>query len=152
MKNTTQATASIVEQAPVSKRKRGEVREDGRIFWRYKSDGYEVWVRPEKVAEVKAKEYARVKANAAKTKARKMPPAGERLKMGHVRSDGMIFWAYSPDGTEQWFTEDGMREKREKSKQAKKKCYEKNREKHLARSKKWREDNPEAAAASFKAS
>ena len=46
---------TIDVKTEASKRKRGDVREDGRIFWRYKSDGYEVWVKPEKVAEVKAK-------------------------------------------------------------------------------------------------
>lgn len=79
------------------------------------------------------------------------PELGKR-KRGEVRSDGRIFWAYFANGKEQWLTEDGIAEKREKSKQAKRKNYALHRELQLARAKKWREDNPEAAAASFLAS
>lgn len=125
------------------KRKRGEVRGDGRIFWRYKSNGREVWLPPEKVAEWKAKERARVDKSTDKARSSNLPPKEDRLQRGHIGENGMIFWAYFPNGKEQWLTEDQVAEKREKSKQAKRKHYANNAESELERAKKWRADNPE---------
>jgi hypothetical protein len=143
---------SIAPESIDSKKKRGEVRADGRIFWRHRSDGREVWVTPEKVEEVRVKEYARVKACMVKAKVNKMAVLDNRIKRGFTREDGMIFWAYSPDGSEQWVTPDERLEKQKKSKQAKRKHYANNRESELERARQWRADNPEVAAASFKAS
>ena len=64
----------------------------------------------------------------------------------------MVFWACHPSGKEQWLTEEGITEKREKSKQAKRKSYASHREFQLAYAKKWRANNAEKVAAIFKAS
>lgn len=44
MKTSTEATENISEEPVSGKRKRGEKREDGRTFFRYRADGREVWL------------------------------------------------------------------------------------------------------------
>lgn len=73
--------------------KRGDVREDGMVFWRY-SPTYkngEQWITPEKLLTIKDNR----------------PPKHLRtLKRGDVREDGMIFWSYAAQckNGEQWIT------------------------------------------------
>lgn len=72
-----------------------------------------------------------------------------KRKRGEVREDGMVFWAYFANGKEQWLTEAATEEKREKSKQAKRKHYANNTASELERARRWRADNPEKVAAIF---
>ena len=91
--DSTQAVkADTTAQEPAVKRlRRGEVREDGKIFWCYgeKYRGGEYWLD--------ASEYAEKKAKQADRKRRMLQgrEAGEtRLRCGDTREDGMVFWAY----------------------------------------------------------
>jgi len=48
-----------METEPTIRHKRGDVREDGVVFWQYKSDGNEYWVSPEKFVELRGRQCAR---------------------------------------------------------------------------------------------
>jgi hypothetical protein len=84
-----------------NKRKRGDAREDGMIFWAYQSKdrGFaERWVTAEKYNDLIARERSRIAGL-------KLPDDRPR-KRGDVDERGMVFWAYqkgSKNG-EMWMT------------------------------------------------
>lgn len=55
MKESTEAMESINEEQQVSKRKRGEVCEDGMVFWARNAKGDELWMTQEKFDAEKAR-------------------------------------------------------------------------------------------------
>lgn len=70
------------------KHKRGDVREDGMIFWQYKPTRKkrEYWITAEQYAEKNGKIKSLEKIHQKRKKT---------LRCGTVRGDGMIFWAYN---------------------------------------------------------
>lgn len=96
--NSTQAVTptSTTPEPSVKRHKRGDVREDGMVFWKYGpsyKDG-ERWVTAEDFAAKQAAE----KAEQAKRKANlsaKKAALPTKLHRGDLREDGMVFWAYS---------------------------------------------------------
>jgi hypothetical protein len=123
--NSTQAVkADTTAQEPVVKRhKRGDTREDGKIFWAYgkRYSNGEGWITPEKFAAEKAKEEEKRADLSAKKAA-----LTTKLRRGDVREDGAVFWAYAASclNGEQWFTPDEFAAKKatEKAKEAKKRA------------------------------
>lgn len=91
--------------------KRGDVREDGMIFWCYRKcckDG-ENWVTPEVFDSRKRKEMDYKREHHRDNR----PPKHLRiLRNGDVREDGMVFWCYSPGykNGERWVTLDNFKE------------------------------------------
>lgn len=151
MKTSTEATENISEEPVSGKRKRGEKREDGRTFFRYRADGREVWLTDAQLEHRKAKDHARNEAYLERKRAAGIKPENP-LKRGFVREDGMVFWAYGNNGNENWCTVEEFAIRSEKSTQARKRHQSDNREKEAARCKQWRENNPEKAKEIFKAS
>lgn len=103
--DSTQAvSADTTAQEPVVKRhKRGDVREDGKIFWRY-GPSYpngEWWLTPEEFAAKKTKEAEKRAALSAKKAT--LPT---KLRRGDIREDGKIFWCHKPScpNGEHWMT------------------------------------------------
>lgn len=97
--DSTQAVSAdtTAQPAPVKHLKRGDTREDGRIFWCYVPScvGGQWWLTPEKFA---AKEAVK-KAERAKKKAElsaKKDAMPTKLRCGNVREDGKVFWQYGP--------------------------------------------------------
>ena len=118
--------------------KRGDVREDGRVFWRHdlRSPGGEYWMAREKFeaslqdVRARAASYytknrasinARDAARRAKFKEARLEklnhPGIKRLKRGDVRDDGRVFWryAYSCSGGERWVTKEQFESRRSAS-------------------------------------
>lgn len=91
---TEAVKADTTAQTTVVKRlRRGDIREDGKIFWAYgkRYTNGEWWKTPEQFAAEKA-EYAKKKADLSAKKAA-LPI---KLRRGDVRGDGMVFWTYGP--------------------------------------------------------
>jgi hypothetical protein len=90
------------------KKKAGEVREDGMIFYKYSKTAKngEYWVSKEKFEhlEVCRKKILKSKKDDLKNKKR-------ILIRGTVREDGMIFWGYRPDckNGEKWVSENNYK-------------------------------------------
>jgi hypothetical protein len=142
---------SINDQQDKSKRKRGDMREDGRLFFCYRGDGREVWVTPEQMAHKAAKAKERNNRYLQSKRAAGIKPENP-LKRGFVREDGMVFWAYGNNGNENWCTAEEAKERAEKARLVKKKFHTTHREEENARSQKWREKNPKKFKESVKAS
>lgn len=107
---------------PVKILRRGDVREDGRIFWAYAPDYVdgEWWITPEKYATKKAaKEAQRAKKKAELSEKKATLPV--KLRQGDTR-DGKLFWCYGPNyfNGEYWMTPEQFAS--EKSKEAKKRA------------------------------
>ena len=86
-----------------TKLRRGDTRNDGKIFWSYDPkcfDG-EYWMTPEQFAAEKA---LRARKRAALNTRRASSPT--KLRCGDVREDGMVFWQYGPSypNGERWVT------------------------------------------------
>lgn len=82
--------------------KRGDVREDGMVFWRYHSAGGEQWLAPDKhkIYSARTRGYAAERKSSFSTKRRP-------LSRGDADpTTGLIFWAYaeSCQNGEQWVT------------------------------------------------
>jgi len=97
--NFTEAVTptSTTPEPPVKRLRKGDVREDGRVFWQYGPNyaNGEYWLSPEKFAAKKATEraeYAKKKADLSAKKAA-LPT---KLRRGDVREDRMVFWRHDP--------------------------------------------------------
>ena len=105
---TEAVKADTTAQEPgVKRHKRGDVREDGKIFWAYgkRYSNGEWWLTPEQFAAKKATERAKSTERKADLSAKKAAlPA--KLHRGDVREDGMVFWEYKPNNLngEWWLT------------------------------------------------
>ena len=90
---STQAVEAdtTLNATPVKRWKRGDVREDGMVFWAHAAScvNGEYWATPETFAAGKAKE-AKRKANFYAKKASSLI----KLHRGSLREDGMVFWGY----------------------------------------------------------
>lgn len=91
--------------------KRGDVREDGMIFWCYRKvcKNGENWITPETFDARKRKEMDYQREHTCDNR----PPKHLRiLRNGDVREDGMIFWCYSPRSKngERWVAPDKFKE------------------------------------------
>lgn len=95
---------TLPETEPRSKRfRRGDVREDGKIFWCYHKRDGETWFTPEQFIRRKATAKRR-----AVRPSRRPEKVEERIRRGSVREDGKIFWAYSTAcaSGERWLPKD----------------------------------------------
>ena len=84
-----------------NKLKRGDIREDGMVFWAYATNiiGGEQWITREKMKDY----YDRAaKRRAARTELFKSHK--KKYKRGDIRADGMVFWQYKPgrEKSEYW--------------------------------------------------
>ena len=123
--DSTQAvSADTTAQEPIVKRhKRGDVREDGKIFWKY-GPSYangEHWMAPEKYAAKKSANKAKQAKERADLSA-KRAALPTKLRRGYVREDGKIFWQYGTSyaNGEYWTTPEEFTAK--SAKRAKKKA------------------------------
>ena len=94
------------------KHKRGDVREDGMVFWGFVKScvNGERWITPAKFSEMtKTRKERFIKKKEAFGKHIKT------LKIGDVREDGMVFWKYNADSKnfEWWVTESDFITKRQ---------------------------------------
>ena len=87
------AASSLKRTAEGRVAHRGDVREDGKVFWTY-GLGYangEYWMTPERFAAERAKERAqRSRLSEKKT------VEGLKFRQGDTREDGYLFWQYHP--------------------------------------------------------
>ena len=92
--------------------KRGTVREDGMIFWRYDQSyqNKEYWINK----TIFDKKHLKIKKNKEIIKSKTV-----RIKHGEIRKDGKIFWGYNPllKNTELWITKKQFLCKKEKIKE-----------------------------------
>jgi hypothetical protein len=100
----------------MKKLKKGDIREDGKVFWQYmpRLKSGEVWIT--------AEQFKRYTSQDNRPKIRP-------LKCGDEREDGMVFWCYSagsPNG-EWWVTKEKHAEKMEKSRARDRARYKKRR-------------------------
>jgi hypothetical protein len=91
-----------------AKLKRGDVREDGKVFWLYQKackDG-EYWISPEKFNLYSKREKQRSIS--------RVLPLERPLKCGDIREDGKVFWAYNKTCTnsENWITREKFEERK----------------------------------------
>jgi hypothetical protein len=124
MNEMNAAESNQTHDTETRKRKRGEIREDGMVFWGYKR-GKEKWVTPERLAEVR-------KNCAAKTKARRMADpekARQQSRESHARNHEKEREHY--------------RQNRDRILKKNKEWSMANREKHRALIDRWNEENPE---------
>ena len=107
--NSTQAVKAdtTAQENPVKRLRKGDVREDGRVFWQYGPNyaNGEYWVAPEEFAASKATE----KAQQAKKRAdlsEKKATLPVKLRRGDTSEDGKRFWCYKPScpNGEWWMT------------------------------------------------
>lgn len=70
--------------------RRGDVREDGRIFWCYHKRDGETWFTSEQFI----RRHAASKRRTVRL-SRRPEKVEERIRRGSIREDGKIFWAYS---------------------------------------------------------
>ena len=103
--NSTQAVTptSNTTSQPVKRLRRGDVREDGMVFWGYHPScaNGEWWMTPEQFAAKKAKE---VKKQAELSAKKASLPT--KLRCGDTREDGTVFWVYDSScaNGEWWLT------------------------------------------------
>lgn len=105
--------------------KRGDIREDGMIFWAYCknfSNG-ERWLNEDKyqVYVNERKEYERKRDN-------RPPEELRNLRNGDIREDGMVFWAYGKSYTngEKWLSKKEFDARSKRRKQNREKWKQKN--------------------------
>ena len=112
---------TTAQPAPVKRLKRGDVREDGKIFWCYDSNcaSGEWWVTSEEFAAKKVTERAK-RADRKANLSAKRAALPTKFRRGDTREDGMIFWCYDSGCTngEWWMTPEQFAAK--KAKEAKK--------------------------------
>ena len=100
----------------VKRLRKGDVREDGKIFWQYASScvNGEYWMTPKKFTEVTTKQ-ANNRAKLALEK-ETAQAIGRRHRCGDVRDDGKVFWAYDPSRVsgERWLTPKQFKNRRDK--------------------------------------
>ena len=117
--DSTQAVTptSNTTSQPVKRLRRGDVREDGMVFWKYGPNylNGEYWLTPEEFAAKKAA----LKAERAKRKAElsaKKASLPTKLRRGDTREDGMVFWGYhsSCANGEHWLTTEEFAAKKAK--------------------------------------
>ena len=108
--------------ALLAKLHRGDVREDGMVFWGYKPNSLngEWWLTPKAFAVKKAAKKATEKAGQAKRKAdlsAKKAALTTKLRQGDLREDGMVFWQYAANcaSGEWWLTPEAFAAKRTKT-------------------------------------
>lgn len=125
-----------------ARHKRGDVREDGMVFWHY-CGGVENWVTPE--VHAKRKQAAKDSRDRNIEKARE---ASRRSYQKHkeARKDANKVWVKAnPEKVAEIQRRHGGSSKR---KAYLKEYYQKNKDKHRAQSARWRAENPEKARAS----
>ena len=101
------ANLSAKKVALTTKLHRGDVREDGKIFWKY-GPSYangEYWMTPEQFATKQTAEKAERAKNRAELAVKKAS-LPSKLRRGDIREDGKIFWCYDSNGAngEWWMT------------------------------------------------
>jgi hypothetical protein len=108
-----------IEPKPERRLKRGDVREDGKVFWAYgKSyEDNEYWVTEDQFLVLRSKSSA---ADRKRTRPTKLgdAPFVRLYRLGHVREDGKIFWCYRPDGKQQWLTPEQFERRRKQRNQS----------------------------------
>lgn len=101
-------TSTTVEPT-VKRLRRGDVREDGMVFWAYGKSyaNGENWLLPEKFSHRESCRKERVRA-ICETRKEKRKNTVESLRRGDIRGDGKIFWryGYSFKNGEQWVSPD----------------------------------------------
>ena len=104
-----------------TKLRRGDLREDGMVFWAYAASclNGEQWFTPDEFAAKKATEKAANKAKNAKRKVNlstKKAALLTKLRRGDTREDGKIFWEYGPsyEDSEWWMTSEQFAAKKAK--------------------------------------
>jgi hypothetical protein len=133
------------------KRKRGDVREDGKVFWVVNNRGREVWVTPEKAKKRQDDSNRANQRYLERKKATVSKPENPR-KRGETRDDGMIFFSYSKAGNEIWLDADEFKRRCDNQRETRRRYARENVEKENLRTKKWRDENPEKFKASYLAS
>ncbi len=108
--------------------KRGDVREDGKIFWQYLKRvlNGEYWVSPERFLLLR---------ETVKSCNKYIPIEERKHRRGDVREDGMIFWQYkkrSKNG-ESWLTKEKFLKELQTEKRAGEKFRKNNREQERIR-------------------
>lgn len=101
------AALSTKKASLPTKLRRGDIGEDGRIFWSYAPGRVndEYWMTSDRFAAEKTKETTRRRKRDAKLSAKRAASLNKRC-YGDVREDGMIFWCYKSScvGGEYWKT------------------------------------------------
>lgn len=144
-------TEIVAVEVVTVKRKRGDVREDGMVFWVLNNRGREVWVTPEKAQKYRDNSNRANQRYMDRKKATASRPENPR-KRGETREDGMIFFSYSNIGGEVWVDAEDFKRRCDKQTEARRKYAKENVEVENARTRKWREENPEKFKASYQAS
>ena len=127
--NSTQAVKAdpSVETKPVKRRKRGDTREDGMVFWQKHPEccNGEYWITPEKFAD-KNRKRVEAEANRKSKLSEKLRVSTKKLRCGDTRGDGCRFWRYGSSyaGGEWWMTPEQFAAKKsaDKAEQSKKKA------------------------------
>lgn len=116
-----------------TKHKRGDIREDGMVFWANGKSfsGGQYWVTKEKFDELKQKQYLAFKA-----RCEKIPKPNNKYKRGYVRKDGMIFW-HCAANKELWLTEEKFKQYKQNTKKLNEKYNTNNPQSRKFRQKKW---------------
>jgi hypothetical protein len=117
--------------------KRGDVREDGRVYWDYRK-GEEYWITPDHFTRKKQLEKLRYK----KLVEEGIKDTQKTYVRGDVRSDGHVFWHYHR-GKEYWVTPESFRVKTDKARETSRKWREKNPEKERENARNWQKQNKE---------
>jgi len=101
-------------EPPTHRYKRGDVREDGKIFFRY-ARGKEYWHTEDQFTEYKNKENERLESNKKKT----LDNIIRIYKCGDVREDGRIFLKYNKTSknNERWVTHEQFSEFKKKNRE-----------------------------------
>lgn len=88
----------------MQKHKRGDLREDGMVFYHYTNTGEEYWVSKDKFEKYKINERIRNKNR----KRKKLIQNGNHITSGTIREDGMVFLRYSSTckNGEYWVTQE----------------------------------------------
>jgi hypothetical protein len=124
--------------------KRGNIREDGMVFWGYHPDckNGEKWMLAQEFEKRKLEKHKKI-LDAKKSR-------GIRRR-GDIREDGMIFMYYSPScvNGERWVTIEKFNAEKEKQRLASRKHYHKNPQKGREHTRKWRAKNPSAGRIYF---
>jgi 5-methylcytosine-specific restriction endonuclease McrA len=118
------------------KHKRGDVREDGMIYWAI-NHNKPLWLKKEKFDQYCSKK----KASTTKL-ILNQPEINKKHKRGYVREDGFIFWGITRK-KEVWLISEKFNQYYIKTKQKNKSLFDKNRDRILLANKKYRLENRE---------